>query len=299
MKKIFKSKSKVLTLCGIFICSVLTVALSISLFSAITSAQNKEHYPEPDVRPNIREDAVWDSELGMYVSGDYIKKADGTYELKSDIFVSDKATSPEEEWLISHSNSKNEIDMAIMYSLELSSKEPPTLLSAISPRSSDAILTAMSTLSVSSYPEVWERVCLEPAYRAQKIVALEMFLDVSFDDLGLYDSWAQHEWYNSFNKLKNELKDNVSRKQITDKEVEQYGNLLLPLLMQKAKDKTILETELNVLEGLIKNISAQLNTDHNTPSIKTSKDAVDWFDEHMQLVDAIDKIIESNYEWVE
>jgi hypothetical protein len=295
MKNIFNNKSKAFYLCAILLCMIITIALTGNLLSTMTSAQVNQYYPEPSIRPQIREDAVWDTALGMYISGDYIKGTDGKYQLNPDIFFSGKIVSPEEQWLLSHSSSNNEIDMAIIYSIELISKEEPNIYSAISPRSSGSIITAMKNLSVSSYPEIWERVCLEPAYRAQKIIALEMFLNISFDDLGLYDSWAQRVWYESFNELKN----NISNSQITAKEAKQYGNLLLPMLSQKAHNATIVEAELNIFKELISDLSTQFNYNLGNLSIESSKDALEWTSEHTIVVDAIEKIIESNYEWKE
>ena len=221
-----------------------------------------------------------------------------SFQWNPDIFACDKIESPEEKWLLSHADSKNEIDLAIMYSVELALKEAPSIYSAISPRSSEAILTAMSTLSPSSYPEVWERICVEPAYRAQKIVALEQFLCVSFDELGLYDSSAQRKWFDSFNVLKQEV-FTQSFEQITKAEIAQYGNLLLPVLMQKAQDNTLCESELGILDEMIIDIDRQFYQNIEPASLNSTRAASEWFDTHSATIEAITKIIQSNYEWVE
>lgn len=298
MKKYIQKHSKLLAIFGILLCAFLIVALSVQFVSTIAYAQSKKQYQEPSVRPDIREDAVWDSDLGMYISGDYIKNTEGKYELNPDSFVCDTAESPEEKWWLLHADSKNEIDLAIKYSVELASKEAPTIYSSISPRSSEAILTAMSALSPSCYPEVWERICIEPAYRAQKIVALEQFLGVFFDDLGLYDHLAQRKWFDSFNALRQEISDQ-SFEQISKADYAQYGNLLLPMLAQKAMDNTLHESELKVLGEMIENMNKQFHPSLENASITSTKAASEWFDAHLSTIEAISEIIQSNYTWVE
>lgn len=298
MKKNICNRSKLLTICGILLGVASIAVLCVPLLLKTTQAQSKKQYPEPRVRPDISEDAVWDSELGMYISGDYVKNAEGKYELNPDVFISDKEESPEEKWLNSHADSQNEIDLAILYSVELAMEEPPSVFSAISPRSSESILTAMRTLSPSSYPEVWERICTEPAFRPQKIVALEQFLNISFDALGLYDASAQRKWFDAFNDLKSQVSTR-SNEPISKADAAQFGNLLLPTLMQKTRDHTLHESELEPMNALIEAINRQFYPDMEQKSFDTIKSASEWFDAHTSTIEAITQIIQSNYEWAE
>lgn len=297
MKKFFLKHSKTTILCGFLICAILVVTLSCQLFP-VAHALEKIFYPEPDVRPNITENATWDSELGMYVSNYYKKNASGKYELNTDVFFNDKDISSEEQWLLNHADSKDEIDMAIIYSVELAMKEPPTIFSAISPRNSDAILTAMGTLPVSSYPEVWKRLCAEPAYRAQKIVALENFLCICFADLGLYDPWAQREWYNSLIELKKDL-INSSFDIVSETEIEKYGYLLLPILMEKTQSNKLSEGELKLFAKLIHENEKWVRM-NNVSNIGSLEDVIKWFDiDGKDIMDSVVEILNNDYTWVE
>lgn len=297
MKKFFLNHSKITILIGILISTILVVTLSFQIFPMV-HALEKNFYPEPDVRPNITENATWDSELGMYVSNDYKKNSSGNYELNADIFINDKDISIEEQWLLNHADSKDEIDMAIIYSVESAMKEAPTIFSAISPRNSDSILTAMSTLPVSSYPEVWKRLCTEPAYRSQKIVALENFLCLSFADLGLYDPWAQREWYNTFNELKKDL-INSSFDIVSQAEIEKYGYLLLPILMEKTKSDKLSESELKLFTELVHENEEWVRM-KNVSSIGSLEDIIKWYDMGgKDIMDSVIQILNNDYVWVE
>lgn len=301
MKKFFSRRRTLLLSCGIAACLVCIAFLGASLAVTISAAQKgKENYPEPVERPDIRADAYWDSELGMYVSGDYRKNADGSYVLNRDNAdrLSDAVTeSPEQKWLKEHEGSENEIDRAILASVARAMNEPPTLLSSFSPRDSDAIRASMSGLSVSSYPELWERICTEPAYRAQKIVAMENFLNISFDDLGLYDAVAQKQWYDSFMELKAELATKTSA--VTAQEAEKYGNLLLPMLARKADTATLSDEEQAVLASLTDGIAGKGFSASDFQGVLHAENGVSVEAiGSTELIAVIDEILSQNWEWI-
>ncbi len=300
MKKFLFRHKTVLFSCGIVACLVCIALLSASLVSVFAAQNEKLYYPEPDVRPDIRADAYWDSELGMYVSGDYRKNASGVYVLNRDNAgsLSDEVIqSPEQKWLKEHAESENEIDRAILASVARAMNEPPTLLSSFSPRDSDAIRESMSCLSVSSYPELWERICTEPAYRAQKIVAMENFLNISFDDLGLYDATAQKQWYDSFMALKTELASKDSA--VTVQDAEKYGNLLLPMLARKADTATLSDAEQAVLASLTDGIAEKgFVASASQGALHSENDISVWASDGAELIAVIDEILSQNWEWV-
>ena len=179
------------------VAGILCIAfLSVSLISMLSSAG--KGIAEPESRPDIPADAYWDSNLGMYVREGYRNGSLEIYRLDqkpADAMVGEPLESPEAKWLREHADSEDVIDLAILRSVEGLIAEPASLLSSMSPRDSSAILDAVSALSASDYPELWRRICEEPVFRAQKIVAMERFLGLSFDELGLYDPDAQKMWY--------------------------------------------------------------------------------------------------------
>ena len=298
MKNFVQEHTKLLTVLGIVLCSVLIVSLTFQLISVGAKAQPKAEYPEPAVRPDIREDAVWDSELGMYVSSDFKKEEAEKLKKDPDGLNSDSVESPEEIWLKNHADSQNEIDLCIKRSVELASEAEPSLFSSASPRASEAILTAMSALSPASYPEVWERLCKEPVFRPQKLVALEQFLSIEFRDLGLYDALAQRLWFDSFNALRKDV-SGLSSDAITKEDLAKYGNLLLPALSKKAADQTLQASELGVLNELIANMNHRFHQNMEPVSLASKEAAADWFKAHKDTVDAIEKILQNDFTWAE
>lgn len=259
----------------------------------------KATIPEPETRPEgLRADAYWDSELGMYISGDFEKNAEGVYELKKEYLYSNMSEDvgridPNERWLTTEYNDQNPIDRAIMLSVELGKEEQPNMfLSAVSPQSSEAIIKAMKTIPIEYYPELWERCCTEVAFRAQKLTAMEQFLGISLH-VGLYDLWAQDNiWKNEFLTRKNNLPEN----ELTEAAFETYGNLLLPTLREKLENETLSFAEWDLLKGMISKLNNQFGFSEETPA--SEQEAKKWMENHNNLIDAIRIIIDSNYSWV-
>ena len=281
------SKSLWIRIAGL---GVLSIALTLCLIM-IVSANGKKKIPEPKNRPDIREDAVWDEELGMYISGDLVKDENGEYILKPDAQDDEPMIDFEEEWRMKHVSSEDPIDQAILLSLKLSQENPDNpLLSARTPQRSEAILTAMRTIPIEVYPDVWERCCTEVAYRAQKLAGMEQFLNISLE-YGLYDPWAQEQWYLRFT----EMKASLPAGEVTKEDALRYGNLLLPLLEERLKSGNLGSGEWTVLQTMIPEASEQFDFPEKT--VSSRKEALDWFAAYENLTNAIRQIIANDYDW--
>lgn len=255
----------------------------------------KETFPEPEVRPaQLREDAYWDAELGMYISGDFIKNENGEYKLKTEAVINGDTTDYNAIWLSQSCNLEDPIDQAILLSIEMNNKEQeqPSYFSSITPQQSTAILQAMKTIPIECYPELWRRCCEEIAFRAQKLTAMEQFLGISLN-YGLYDLWAQdHLWAKDFVALKNNVPDHA----FTQEDREKYGNLLLPSLRERLFSGSLTEEEWILLRELIEQASSQF--EFRKGDLSTEKNAKEWMEDHKSLINAIQDIIESDYCWV-
>ena len=280
------------------VAGILCIAfLSVSLISMLSSAG--KGIAEPKSRPDIPADAYWDSNLGMYVREGYQNGSLEIYRLDqkpADAMVGESLESPEAKWLREHEDSEDVIDLAILRSVEGLIAEPASLLSSMSPRDSSAILDAVSALSASDYPELWRRICEEPVFRAQKIVAMERFLGLSFDELGLYDPDAQKMWYEAFMQRKSEL---LSDSQISVRDVERYGALLLPVLAQKSGG-TLSEGEAAALVSLM-DLTVQNGWFDETSARGDISFAASgkWTAETQAYISAVEEILASDYEWVD
>jgi beta-lactamase regulating signal transducer with metallopeptidase domain len=189
-------------------------------------------------------------------------------------------------------SSEDPIDQAIQLSIKLSQENPANpLMSARTPQRSEAVLTAMKTIPIDAFPEVWERCCTEAAYRAQKLTAMEQFLQISLE-YGLYDPWAQEQWYLRFT----EMKASLPERELTGEDRLRYGNLLLPLLEDRLRGGSLGEGEWTVLQAMIGQASLQF--DFPEKSVATRKEALDWFSAHENLTEAIRRIIEKDYSWI-
>ena len=258
---------------------VLCLTLMFSVMDIVSASQI--YYPEPDVRPNVPADAVWDAELGMYVRVENNTTGDGA--LGAD------EPSPEDRWLTEHQNSTDEIDQAIMRSIALSQNSNSNkFLSSVSPRDSVAIQESMSGLSAECYPELWRQACEEPAFRAQKLIALEMFLGISFDDLGLYDATAQKIWYESFLNRRAQLQTVMT---VSESDVSKYGNLLLPMFSDKAEKGTLSNDEKAVF-------LSSFASGNEAVSLDLSMDVMRVVREQEDKIQAINQILNETYEWV-
>ena len=204
-------------------------------------------------------------------------------------------TSPEAQWVEAHRDSDDPIDRAILASVTAAAQEPASLHSALDPRTSDPIRTAMQTLPVSAYPALWERACREPAYRPQKLTALEGFLAVPLNDLGLYDALAQRLWYERFTALKNDLPHG----EMTAEDPARYGNLLLPLLADRLRGGFLTDAEEGIFRALVQGLgdNGYIPAEATAP-VPDRAALLDWTDRNAPLLDAIRAIIEAEYEWV-
>ena len=192
--------------------------------------------------------------------------------------------------------SENEIDKAIAQSIELAKKQEPAILSAISPRREDAIISTMRGFSAASYPELWKRICTEPAYRPQKLVAMELFTGIVFEDLGLYDSLAQHMWFERFNELRHEIIDK-DFSSFSSEDIKKYGIFLLPAIYKKCKNQDMTESDISIANELISGFEDGFYKGYVRIKTETSIDLEKWFDEHSDLLDTVNTILKSDYDW--
>lgn len=275
--------------------------LLVMILIPIAASAQKVFYPEPKIRPDIPETAIWDSSLGMYISDDYIKDSHGGYVLneeKMNAFDPENVFSPEEAWLSTHYDSSDPIDMAIFRSVELIMQEPPTLLSSIDARDSVSIRKAIEKLDYSLLPKLWERTCEEPAFRAQKLVAMENLLSLQID-VGLYDKNAQKQWFDTFNFLRKELLNNTTS--IDGNSFRKYGVLILPILVDDYQRNS---TGQNILHQIIPKIAG--NTiygedfdDTSLTEADTKKKVDQWLLDNYATIKAISSVLYSDYLWVE
>lgn len=273
---------------GIIVCLLLILILSVSLASA---RENKgEIYPEPIVRPNIRSDAVWDSQLGMYVSGDLIKGEDGRYYLNPALFYSERDDASEELWKADHSNSTDVIDRAILKALE-SPVDTNPLLSAVSPHDSAGLMAAMGEIPASAYGEVWKRICTENVYRPQKIAALESFLGIDLG-FGLYDQLGQKLWWEEFTALKKQIPEDVNKEN-----AETYGALLLLPLQKKAE--TLKEAETEALTIILEKMKEYPSCGIKELPASDPTAAVKWLKAQTALISVIKEIADTDYNWTD
>lgn len=212
------------------------------------------------------------------------------------------SVSPEQAWRSSHSKSTNEIDMAIWQSINTRETDPSLLLrSSISPRDYKSVMDAVRTLRVSSLPEL---CCTEPAYRPLKLVALEEMMNLPLD-YGLYDSMAQKMWYDTFLERKN----SIPAENISMKDVEIYGNLLLPILAEKLKSDTITKEEVSVFvktiqeasdTGFVQTLEFEEKAEgENILEAQVSKKQLSsWVSQNEELIHAINEVINSSWQWV-
>ena len=269
----------------ISLCLVLIAALSFNIVHMV-QAKKSVPFDEPEVRPDIRADATWDGELGLYVSSEIVKNEEGEYVIAPEILDAEERPDYEAEWLATHTDSEDPVDKAILYSLDLIAKEPVNpLSSAIVPQLSDAIVTAAKTIPVEKLPELWEKCCEEPAYRAQKLTAMEVFTGLSFK-LGLYDPWAQEQWFIRFSNLVKKL----PLGEITKKDADTYSNLLLPLLADKFEAGTISEDELVILEELVKGINTAFDLDETS-------DIGNWLKVNASWTEALRSLPGTEFSW--
>ena len=260
----------------------------------IITTETMGMFPEPESRPEgLREDAYWDSELGMYINGNYTKSENGNFILKSNNSNTEQAVDYNTSWFVEVYDPNNPIDQAIILSIKLSNSElEESFLSSVTPQSSSGIRQAMNTIPIEFYPELWERCCTEVAFRAQKLTGIEQFLDIALH-YGLYDLWAQDNlWKPDFLERKN----GVPERELTKADYERYGNLLLPGLRDKLRKGFLTEGEWSLLKEMIANINQQFAFQEAAPS--SEQEALEWMEKHHDLTTAIQRTIESDYEWV-
>lgn len=273
--------------------------LTQSLITNVIQAEQKQQYDEPDVRPDIRDDAVWDSYLGMYVSPDLTKDENGEYAINNEVFIDLGEIDFGDEWLKEHSDSDNIIDKAILLSREYCSEYYESnplagLYSSQDPHIDECILKAMRMVPVEDYPELWRRVCEERAFRYQKMLFLEKVIGIDLK-LGFADQWAQHRWYELFTELKSNIK-NLSGI-ITEDQVDQYGTLLLPNLQNKVKNECADEKEIAVMNAIVQKLNEWASPEKGPEKIETYEDMARWFDKNANIVDSIRAIISDDYPW--
>ena len=271
-------------LLGITVFVILSSAVMMTV-SAIRTNQGK--YPEPSSRPAIEDAAVWDGDLGMYINSEFTKDEKGNYVLK-ELYDSSISSddSPEALWMQEHQESENAIDRAIIQSI----KEPlPPLLglrSSLQPREIPTMVEAMKTIPVSDLPELWQRLVNEPAFRAQKILGIELMTGIIIDH-GQFDPNSQRLWCQEFTERKNSIP-----KEIVYSDKERYGALLLPALAEKVKQSGLNEEESRLFLELTDIPLGQKGIVPMDSSIIESERIAKWIMDNTDYLNALQIIIQ-------
>ena len=271
---------------------LLAITLFVFIFSAVLMSvfairSDQGKYPEPSSRPAIEEAAVWDSELGMYINSEFTKDENGNYVLMEqyDSGISSD-DSPEALWMQEHQESENAIDRAIIQSI----KEPlPPLLglrSSLQPREIPTMVEAMKTIPVSDLPELWQRLVNEPAFRAQKILGIELMTGIIIDH-GQFDPNSQRLWCQEFTERKNSIP-----KEIVYSDKERYGALLLPALAEKVKQSGLNEEESRLFLELTDIPLGQKGIVPMDSSIIESERIAKWITDNTDYLNALQIIIQ-------
>lgn len=264
--------------------------LGFSIFGKANAA--RVFYTEPSLRPDINPDAVWDDSLGLYV----LKEKELSEEELEQIMEQPYVPSAEEKWLEAHRNSDDPIDKAILLSLELlkddSLAQPNPALSAIAPSDYEAITIAMKTIPITSLPELYRSICEEPAYRDQKLTAMEMLLNIELG-WGLFDPYARGLWRADFA----ELKANIPSGAVTKAEVEKYGLLLLPNIVKRAESGLISDSELKCFTESLGSHNKAAVKSFDASAFSSADSVKAWAKNNKEIVSAIEKLIKAEYDW--
>lgn len=282
MKRAGHIKAKLVV--GATICAITIITTVTLVFAAI----GHNFFAEPKNRPNINKNAIWDSELGMYISGDFEKDSKSRLIQKeeiTDMYDGAVVTSPEQEWIAKHSDSKDPIDLAILKAVSLESQSKPSLLSSIQVENAEGVQEAIKDLTPEQLPELWRRACEEPAFRAFKLEAMEKLLGISFN-VGLYDKNSQKSWYESFRTLKKELKQKAFQKE-TD--YTKYGLLALPVLSEAKADSG---------DDVGKAMKEVLQKQGIASSLSDTE-LEGWIDSNSDCINAVSQVIDAEYDWTE
>ncbi|MBQ7223256.1 MAG: hypothetical protein IJS38_01645 [Erysipelotrichaceae bacterium] len=295
--KSFKQK-KVKYIIGSLIFLAISALLVIQLALSVT-AFGRKFYPEPEERPNIRKDAVWDSSIGMYVIPELLTNKKGEYNtelIENDNEYIDDYEDNETE---TASKTENSIDRAIISAvkcLRSSMQNDPMLMlySGIDARDVPEIVSAMQQIELKDYSELWRRICIEPDYRVQKIVALEKFIGISLR-WGLFDQWAQEKWIEEFNELRYEVRlIDINKLTVTD--AEKYGALILPAMKDKADNLALSETDVSLINFCTEKIESWLYPGKKPSKLMTDKDVSEWFMNNKEIIVTLKSILENDYQ---
>lgn len=250
-------------------------------------------YAEPENRPDIPESAVWDEELGMYVSDDLVKNDSGEYEINWDKFTTDmkygtyaggEVLSADDYWYENHKDSQEPVDRVILESIELLGKMPANTGTSSFPEdpfNNTVITSSMKKLDYTSIPELWKRICTEPGCRIQKIVGLELLLSIRIQN-NLCNNDNREGWYHQFLELKKE----VSSASLDALTVENYGYLAVPVLVDRYENGKSSEAEAALLAAV----------NEVTPAVG---DAKKWLSENRDFITAVRNVLTTDYAWVD
>ena len=262
----------------LLLASVLIVTLTVPKVKADDS-----FIPEPDPRPEgVPDYIVWDSVKGEYVRKGYTREEQAEADAQALEYAGQHMADPDpaDERLAELGRSDDPIDRAIYICATY--PEEVSIYSSTGPNDSEAVLAGIREIPISAYPAVWERACTEPAGRALKLAALEKFLGIS-SKWGLFDVWAQEQWYNDFTKLKHSLPTGEA----TGEDAARFGRLLIPQLKSRLEDGTLTEAETAILAGLL---------GENVPTDAEGLGAA--LDKNAETVSAIEEILANDYGWV-
>ena len=279
----------------VLISSLIYFVVSVVILTTISIGDQKG-IPEPKVRPDVPADAVWDSELGMYISGDYVKDENGNYVLDMEKFTQsdpDVIYDPEGEWYNKHKNSDDPIDQAILKSLASDEEGPPLFRSAISPYDYEETVSIMGSLDFKLLPELWKRTCTEPAYRPQKLLAMELLLGEKWE-FGLFDHTAQKLWYEHFTTMQKEILNTKDPEKLT-----QYGILSLPVLAAEYQDgeKAAVDSIQRIVNKNEVKSKKDIMLNDTTALDATNLDT--WLMKNDEKISTLKELLNCSYEWVE
>lgn len=217
-----KSYISILACCVLFL-------FTISICSASTVK-----FPEPKDNNNVPDYAVWDTELGMYISTDVYKDpASGKLfdkKLKPQKYEgTEKFVDPLDTWIQSHKDSTSKVDNALInYYEEHRSKPVNNSLKSFYDPKEDPYLYNIIQLGYDYLPELFAKIANdEDSAVACTIMAAIEELTKTKNGLIAYDKDSKKLWTDEFKYKKNKAA-NIS--QYSSDTIAELGMLAIPYL---------------------------------------------------------------------
>lgn len=264
---------------------IVFVLLTVFLL-ALPGFAERSFYPEPNVRPDIPDSAVWDDELGMYISDDLVKNDNGEYVLNYEKYTeynSGEIIDRTADWLRLNADTTNVLDKKIVEAANATSGES-TFYNSYTCRDSEEITEILKTIPVQYLPDLWKSVCEEPGCRPIKLYAMELLLSIEFP-YGISDKHGQKFWYDEFN----ELRKAVQTESVQTLDLDYCGALTLPGVVEAYQSSNSNTTE-EELVTVVEKIQPQIT--------RATFDANAWIEQNAELLEAVKTVLEMDYEWV-